>query len=174
MMYSKAWILQCIIMQMKSPRLYEHMRRQNILTLPSKVTLQRYLKSYRTGFGFNENVLNILKQKTSTMDIFKRHGGLIVDEMKLSENLCVSSSGHIQGFVDRSKFTPRSEMHNVADHEMVIMFVPFAGKWTHILACFATRGNTKIDLLTKVMLEAVILAENAGLFVDVIASDGGT
>ncbi|XP_077486391.1 uncharacterized protein LOC144097602 [Amblyomma americanum] len=171
MMYSKAWILECIIMRMKSPRLYEHMRRLNILTLTSKVTLQRYLKSYRTGFGINENVLNILKQKTSTMDICKRHGGLIVDEMKLLENSCVSSSGHIQGFVDMSKFTPRSEMHNVADRGMVIMFVPFAGKWTQILACFATRGNMKGDLLTKVMLGAVILAENAGLFVDFITSD---
>lgn len=31
---------------------------------------------------------------------FKRHEGLIVDKMKLSENLSILSLGHIQGFVD--------------------------------------------------------------------------
>lgn len=174
MRYSKEWILECLIMRMKGPKLYEDMRRQKVLVLPSKVTLQKYLRSYRTGFGFNAKVMSMLKQKASSMDAFKRHGGLIVDEMKLSENLSVSSSGHIQGFVDMGQFTPSSDKHKVADHGMVIMFVPFTGEWTQILASFATQGNMKGNLLSKVMLEAVILAEKAGLFVDFITSDGAT
>lgn len=174
MRYSKEWILECLIMRMKGPKLYEDMRRQKVLVLPSKVTLQKYLRSYRTGFGFNAKVMSMLKQKASSMDAFKRHGGLIVDEIKLSENLSVSSSGHIQGFVDMGQFTPSSDKHKVADHGMVIMFVPFTGEWTQILASFATQGNMKGNLLSKVMLEAVILAEKAGLFVDFITSDGAT
>ncbi|XP_075737463.1 uncharacterized protein LOC142777044 [Rhipicephalus microplus] len=161
MRYSKEWILECLIMRMKGPKLYEDMRRQKVLVLPSKVTLQKYLGSYRTGFGFNAKVMSMLKQKASSMDAFKRHGGLIVDEMKLSENLSVSSSGHIQGFVDMGQFTPSSDKHKVADHGMVLMFVPFTGEWTQILASFATQGNMKGNLLSKVMLEAVILAEKA-------------
>lgn len=94
--------------------------------------------------------------------------------MKLSENLPVSSSGHIQGFVDMGQFTPSSARHKVADHAMVIMFVSFTGKWTQILASFSTQGDMKGNLLSKVMLEAAILAENAGLFVDFITSDGAT
>ncbi|XP_075739015.1 uncharacterized protein LOC142784501 [Rhipicephalus microplus] len=174
MRYSKEWILECLIMRMKGPKLYEDMRRQKVLVLPSKVTLQKYLRLYRTGFGFNAKVMSMLKQKASSMDAFKRHGGLIVDEIKLSENLSVSSSGHIQGFVDMGQFTPSSDKHKVADHGMVIMFVPFTGEWTQILASFATQGNMKGNLLSKVMLEAVILAEKAGLFVDVITSDVAT
>lgn len=172
MRYSKEWILECLIMRMKGPKLYEDMRRQKILVLPSKVTLQKYMRSYRTGFGFNAKVMSVLKEKTSTMDAFKRHGGLIVDEMKLSENLSVSSSGHIEGFVDIGQLTPATAKHKVADHGMVIMFVPFNGKWTQILASFATQGNMKGNLFSKVMLEAVILAEKAGLFVDFITCDG--
>ncbi|KAH7979238.1 hypothetical protein HPB49_008804 [Dermacentor silvarum] len=172
MRYSKEWILECLIMRMKGPKLYEDMRRQKILVLPSKVTLQKYMRSYRTGFGFNAKVMSVLKEKTSTIDAFKRHGGLIVDEMKLSENLSVSSSGHIEGFVDIGQLTPATAKHKVADHGMVIMFVPFNGKWTQILASFATQGNMKGNLLSKVMLEAVILAEKAGLFVDFITCDG--
>lgn len=37
---------------------------------------------------------------------------------------------------------------------------------------FATHSNVKGDLLAKIMTEAVILAEQAGLFVDFITSDG--
>ncbi|KAH9379729.1 hypothetical protein HPB48_002319 [Haemaphysalis longicornis] len=59
---------------MKGPKLYEHMRRQKILVLPSKVTLQKYLRSYRTGFGFSEKVLSTVQRKTSTTDALKRHG----------------------------------------------------------------------------------------------------
>ncbi|KAH9384128.1 hypothetical protein HPB48_026114 [Haemaphysalis longicornis] len=68
---------------MKSLKLYEHLRRENILTLPGKTTLQKYLK---TGFGFNAKGLDILKEKTGPMDKFQLHGGLIVDEMKLSQH----------------------------------------------------------------------------------------
>lgn len=172
MAYSKEWMLECIIMKMKGPRLYEHMRKQQILVLPSQVTLRKYTKGYRTGFGFSRKVLSVLKEKTSSMDIFKRHGGLLVDEMKLSENLSVSPGGHIDGFVDLGAFTPDADKHAVCDHGMVIVFVPFVGKWTQIIAVFATHSNVKGDLLAKIMTEAVILAEQAGLFVDFITSDG--
>lgn len=43
--YTKNWILECVIMKMKSPRLYEHLRKNNILSLPSKATLKRYMTS---------------------------------------------------------------------------------------------------------------------------------
>ncbi|KAG0425381.1 hypothetical protein HPB47_027439 [Ixodes persulcatus] len=36
MKYDKSWILECILMRMRSPKLYEHIRKQNIFALPSK------------------------------------------------------------------------------------------------------------------------------------------
>lgn len=174
MKYSPQWVLECIVMKMRSAKLYEHMRKENILALPSKTTLRKYLSCYKAGFGFNTKVFDVLKQATSTMDEFHLHGGLIVDEMKLSEHLSVSSAGHIDGFVDLGPFTSDEDKHNVSDHGMVIMFVPFVGKWTQVLAAFATKGNIKGTLLTKIMVEAVILTEKAGLKVDFITSDGAT
>lgn len=61
--YSKGWLLDCIIMKMKSPHLYEHLRKNKILALPSKSTLRRYVSCYRTLFGFGEKVLKKLKSK---------------------------------------------------------------------------------------------------------------
>nr|XP_037280753.1 uncharacterized protein LOC119174070 [Rhipicephalus microplus]XP_037280754.1 uncharacterized protein LOC119174070 [Rhipicephalus microplus] len=174
MIFSNEWVLECLIMKLKSARLYEHLRKEKILVLPSKTTLRKYLKCYRTGFGFSNKIFDVLKQKTCTMDEFLCHGGLIVDELKLSEHLSVNSEGRIDGFVDLGQFTSDKDEHSVCDHGMVIIFVPFVGKWTQILAAFATHGNINGNLLTKIMLEAVILAEKAGLKVDFITSDGAT
>nr|XP_037276608.1 uncharacterized protein LOC119169682 [Rhipicephalus microplus] len=174
MIFSNEWVLECLIMKLKSARLYEHLRKEKILVLPSKTTLRKYLKCYRTGFGFSNKIFDVLKQKTCTMDEFLCHGGLIVDELKLSEHLSVNSEGRIDGFVDLGQFTSDKDKHSVCDHGMVIIFVPFVGKWTQILAAFATHGNINGNLLTKIMLEAVILAEKAGLKVDFITSDGAT
>lgn len=108
------------------------------------------------------------------MHDFSHHGGLIVDEMKLSEQLSVITAGRLEGFVDLGPFTSAEDKHAVCDHGMVIIFVLFVGKWTQILGAFATRGNVEGSLLAKIMVETVSLAEKAGLRVDFITSDGAT
>lgn len=148
---------------MKSPRLYEHLRKNKILALPSKSTLKRYVSIYRTLFGFNEKILKKLKVKTAELDISKRHGGLLIDELKLSENLSVRSTGAIEGFVDLGPFTTQNEKSTPSDHGMVVLFVPFQGKWSQVIGCFATNSNMKADILAKVIIEATILAEKSGL-----------
>lgn len=50
------------------------------------------------------------------MDEFKRHSGLIVNEMKLSECLSVGAAGKVEGFVDLRSFTPDSQKHIPLDH----------------------------------------------------------
>ncbi|KAG0431514.1 hypothetical protein HPB47_021709 [Ixodes persulcatus] len=142
--YSKMWILECIIMKMKSARLYDHVRDNEILALPSKSTLKRYMAVYRTAFGFSKKVLEKLKRKTQDMNSFKKHGGLLVDELKLSEHLCVKQSGQIEGFVDLGDYTSAEEKSVQSDHGMVIMFVPFVGKWSQV-TMHHVREAFKID-----------------------------
>nr|XP_037280523.1 uncharacterized protein LOC119173843 [Rhipicephalus microplus] len=172
--FTQNWILECLLMKMKSPKLYKYMRSNKILVLPSEDTLRKYLSSYKTGFGFCTRVLSALKKKTRSMDAFKRHGGLLIDEMKLSEHLSVTSAATIEGLVDLGHFTSKKDKCEPCDHGMVIMFAPFTGKWTQVLAVFATHGNVKGELLAKILVEAVLLAEDAGLFVDFVTCDGAT
>lgn len=49
-----------------------------------------------------------------------------------------------------------------------------AGDWTQILGVFSSKGNIKADMFSKLLLEAVILAEQAGLFVDFVMCDVAT
>lgn len=50
----------------------------------------------------------------------------------------------------------------------------FAGDWTQILGVFSSKGNIKAEMLSKLLLEAIILTEQAGLFVDFVTCDGAT
>ncbi|KAH7985108.1 hypothetical protein HPB49_026595 [Dermacentor silvarum] len=50
--------------------------------------------------GLSANIFNALTEKSKTMDAYSRHGGLVIDEIKLSEHLNVKSAGHIEGFGD--------------------------------------------------------------------------
>ncbi|KAH9371638.1 hypothetical protein HPB48_022420 [Haemaphysalis longicornis] len=76
--FTRDLILECLFMNMKSPQLYNYIRKSKILVLPCKNTLRKYLSAYKTGFSFCTKVLAGLKQRTRNMDILKRHGGILV------------------------------------------------------------------------------------------------
>lgn len=171
MKYDKEWILECILLKMRSPKLYQYMRRQNILVLPSETTLRKYTAQYRSGYGFNEKMLSVLEKKAAHLDVFHRHGGIVVDEMKLAEHLSVTTGAKIEGFVDLGPYTPEKEKTLPCNHGLVVMFVPMVGSWTQVIGVFGSNENVKGDLLAKIVLESTILAERAGLFVDFVTCD---
>lgn len=143
MLYDKEWILECVLLRMRSPRLYEHLRKQRILILPSRTCLQRYIRRFKSGFGFNDNVFKALAVKTEEMDSVSRHGGIIFDELKLSEHFSVNAEGAVEGFVDLGKFTRDEDRTTPADHGMVMMFQPFQGKCKTEHCYFKLQGNDK-------------------------------
>ncbi|KAG0425380.1 hypothetical protein HPB47_027438 [Ixodes persulcatus] len=94
--------------------------------------------------------------------------------MKLSEHVSVKSPGALEGFVDLGSFTPGDQKTTTCDHGLVVMFQPFHGDWTHVLGTFASRSNVKAGTLSKILLEATLLAEQAGVFVDFVTCDGAS
>lgn len=101
MPYEKDWILECVL-RMRSPKLYEHLRKQKILILPSQTCLQHYVRNFKSGFGFNDSVFKALGAKTENMDVFSRHGGILFDELKLSEQFGVNNAGMYTRFSTRN------------------------------------------------------------------------
>lgn len=91
MRFTSEWMLECILMKIKSPKLYRHLRINNILVLPSNTTIKKYTSAYKGGFGFNKKMLEALKEMTSTMDNFRCHRGLLFEDMKLSKHLSVET-----------------------------------------------------------------------------------
>ncbi|XP_075730442.1 uncharacterized protein LOC142772168 [Rhipicephalus microplus] len=123
--YDKAWLLECIVLRIKSPSLYEHFRAHKIHKLPSRFCLQKYIKAFKASHGFSCKLLECVKEKASEMN---RHGGLIIDETKLSTHLDLKLSMDIEGFVNLEQFTGAQDKHTKADDGLVVMFQPFVGK----------------------------------------------
>lgn len=73
------------------------------------------------------------------------HGVLLVDKIKLSEHLHVTSPDRIKGFVNLGPFTTDGQAVP-SDVEITMMLVPFASKWTQVIGVFATSGNAKAEL----------------------------
>ena len=67
-------IYECLLMHIKSSRLYEHMRDIKILILPSRPTLQKYIQQIGTVYGFQQSLFDFLKLKASRMEVDKKHG----------------------------------------------------------------------------------------------------
>lgn len=67
-------------------------------------------------------------KKTKDIEEFHCHGGLVFDELKLSENISVKASGELSGFVDLGPFTDDGNKAALSDHGLVVMFQPFQGR----------------------------------------------
>ena len=70
--YTNQWIYECLLLRIKSRKTYSHLRKHDILCLPCFETLNRYLKSNKGTYGFNDSTFQILKVKTASME----HGDL--------------------------------------------------------------------------------------------------
>ena len=102
-------------------------------------------------------------------------GMILVDEMKLSTSLAFNKKTlKVEGFTDLGKWTPDHQKGEKGDHALVIMFQPFKGSWVQALGCFLSKGSASGSVLHKILAEGIVLAENAGLKVDGIASDGAS
>ncbi|XP_071582487.1 uncharacterized protein [Temnothorax nylanderi] len=100
---------------------------------------------------------------------------LLLDKMKLSKSLHFDRKNlRFQGFTNLGKYTPEHQKSKKGDHALVLMFQPFLGKWVQSLACFLSKGCASGVILHKILMECIVLTEQCGLYVDVIASDGAT
>ncbi|KAK3928196.1 Transposable element P transposase [Frankliniella fusca] len=173
--YTAQWIYECTLLRIKSLGLYKKMLRDEFLPLPSLRTLQRYMKKLNPAYGFNQNTFSLIKEKCVHMPEHKRHGSLLLDEMKITEGLTLDKpSLEVKGFVFYGNHTPEGLKDVPADHALVLMFQGFQDAFYITVAAFLSKGAIKGPDLAKILLEAISLLEQAGLFVDCIVSDGAT
>lgn len=102
-------------------------------------------------------------------------GSIVIDEMKLSEGISLDKrSKEFRGFVDLGEFTPRSQKDEPGDHALVFLFQPFKGYWIQVFGAFLSKGCCTSEILQKLLIEGIILLEQAGFFVDAVVADGAS
>ncbi|XP_077277352.1 uncharacterized protein LOC143905672 [Temnothorax americanus] len=175
MRYTNEWIFECLLLRIKSSKTCKHLRAHQILSLPCIDTLNEYIKAIKGVYGFEETTFEVLKKKVKNMDPRTKHAALLLDEMKLLKSLHFDRKNlRFQGFTNLGKYTPEHQKSKKGVHALVLMFQPFLGKWVQSLACFLSKGCASEVILHKILMESIVLTEQCGLYVDVIASDGAT
>ena len=61
--YSIEWIYECLLMNILNSRLYEHLLKKKILVIPTRNTLQKYIRQIGTVYGFQQSIFDCLKLK---------------------------------------------------------------------------------------------------------------
>lgn len=72
--YTNDWVLECLLIRIKSRKAYEHLRKHQILQLPTIDTLTKYLKNLKASYGFCSSTLELLRMKAAAMKPEDRRG----------------------------------------------------------------------------------------------------
>ena len=72
--YTTEWILECLLLRIKSNSLYQHMRKKGILPLPCSETLDRYINKIDRSFGFHDAVFDSLHVRAGRLEPQEKHG----------------------------------------------------------------------------------------------------
>ncbi|CAC5359815.1 unnamed protein product [Mytilus coruscus] len=85
----------CLALYLRSPRGYEDCKKTGLLVLPSKRLLQYYKNSIKQTTCFNEDNLKWMKQQANNKQVseFGKHGGLIIGEMSIQDDLVIQKTG---------------------------------------------------------------------------------
>lgn len=87
MRYEHSFLMQCVILKMKSTKAYVHIRKYELLPLPSSATIRRLLSSAECKFGFNSLALEHLSDALKSCKEYERWGVLMWDEMSVCKDL---------------------------------------------------------------------------------------
>ncbi|KAH6936450.1 hypothetical protein HPB50_017559 [Hyalomma asiaticum] len=101
---------------------------------------------------------------------FSLHGGLVFDELKLSENIAVKASGEFSGFADLGSITEPGDKTSLSDHALIVMFQPFQEQFLIIinnlsfysLARPPRGGNSQPELISALLEPSDASQQNAG------------
>jgi hypothetical protein len=99
MRYEAEWLLECLMLRIKSNKAYKHM--QDILPLPSQSTLVRLIGGMCCHFGFNKMSLEAIAKCMATKTKSERMGSLCFDEVAILEQIVFNPQTFcFDGFLD--------------------------------------------------------------------------
>lgn len=174
MRYSNEFILESLLLKIKSPKGYRHCLHHELLPLPSEKYLQKLCKGLKCPYGLNTHAIDAIAQcYKDEADENKRYGVVIFDEVKLREELQFNNASlKVDGFVDFGELTPDSHKNQLANHALVFMFVPFMQSWVQPVAVYASRNSTPADILAKILIQVILQLEEAGAKIVGFTCDG--
>nr|CAH0105887.1 unnamed protein product [Daphnia galeata] len=145
------WLLECLLLRIKSVAAYEHIRRLKLLPLPSCSTLRRLLSGVSCHFGFNTAALKAVEKIVEGKSGKDLSVILTFDEIALTpQPNFTQESLAIDGFVNLS--IPVYNRDEMEHHDEVQPF-----------GVFASAGAASGDDLHRLVIAAIIRLEARGV-----------
>lgn len=109
MRYSNEFILESLLLKIKSPKGYRHCLQHELLPLPSEKHLRKLCKGFKCPYGVNPHAIDAIAQCYKDEDENNKYGVLIFDEVKLREEIQFNNATlKVDGFVDFGDQTIRN------------------------------------------------------------------
>jgi len=181
--YHPMVIRYCLSLAAKSSSAYEDIRYNaktgtGFLVLPSLRRLRDYKNYIHPQRGFNKHIINELKSKTKDFSDAEKFVVLLLDEMKVQENLVWDKhTGELIGYVDLGdpavNYATFEKVDSIATHILVFMLRSIVNPFKFSLANFATTGATGSQLF-PLFWKAVGICELNKLHVLAVTCDGAS
>lgn len=177
--YHPMVIPYCLSLATKSPAYYEELRKSKILVLPSQRTLKDYRNCIRPKAGFQEEVIEELKDLTNNYFDVQRYIVLVFDEMKIMSNLVFDKvTGELIGYLDLGdpdiNFGTLEKADTIASHALVFFIRGICTQLKFSLAYFAINRVTSHQLMPLFWEAISVLELTCNLWVIASTSDGAS
>ena len=182
--YHPSIIRYCLSLAAKSSSAYEDLRFNEktgtgFLILPSQRRLRDYRNYIRPKRGFNNEIIDELIKKTADFSDGEKNVVLLLDEMKIQENLVWDKhSGELIGYVDLGdeelNHATLEKVESVATHLLVFMLRGIVNPIKFSLANFATTGITAAQLFPLFWRAVSILELKCKLKLMAVTCDGAS
>ena len=151
-------IRYCLALQAKSAAAYNEIcydekSGTGFVVLPSERRLRDYKNYINPKQGFNQEIINELKNKIKYFSDIERFMVILFDEMKTQENLVWSKhTGYLIGFVDLGdvnlNYATLQETNGIASHVLVFLLRSVVNPFKFGLANFATKNATASQIFS--------------------------
>ena len=135
----------------KSASAYRELRDSGALILPSERVLRNYKNYFKPGAGITKGNVEELNEKTSNFSGIQKYVAVIMDEMKIQENLVFDkTSGELIGFIDLGDpltTIANTEETPIASHALAFLVRGLCTILKHVVAYYFTGNVTSFQLL---------------------------
>lgn len=166
MRYESSFLIQSLLLKMKSPRAYRFLRDNGILPLPHPNSLRPLLSSSDCGFVFNKLALEHIAKVLNNLDPHLRYGTLMLDEMSIIKDLSWDSKMlRWNGVINFGSDIKAAAKKGLADHVLVLVYRPFRQKWVQPIGWFGSKGAADGTTLAEIIIKATVMLYKSGAIV---------
>ena len=163
----------------KSPSAYRELRDSGALILPSERVLRDYKNYFKPGAGITKENIEELKEKSSEFAGIQKYVAVIMDEMKIIENLVFDkTSGELIGFIDLgdplTTFANVDEDVSIASHALAFLVRGLCTNLKHVVAYYFTGNVTSFQLMPLFWKVVAALETTVKLWVLAAVNDGAS